>query len=386
MASLSDLSASDPSSDAPPRRRLGGRTLSTVERDTLHRVLHIVEREADADHTKGMSRATFFLGLANLVGSAFLLGAFPQSFWLVYAVQGLFIIGGRFRDSWTRSEGTPTKPSTMLYYWDLCWVANFLLAAAGMLVFIEVVDERYFGMLQLRIAQRTPTAGLLACLLATGPLGWSVFVLPCKMVLHDIANYANTFIHLWPVFTTLSMRWASEAVVATYPGHFDSLFEVDVGGFLRLVVLASKTYFVWWVPFTVWMLVNGRFQSPERTGRDTIYLRLMMNDAVAAATCGVRAPPRGTAIGTTPPHSLDDAAAAAAVLKYLVIHAMACHLSFVSSALCMISIEIHLGFALAGLLFSLYLGSVWYDKMLTRNVTTKVRRHIDASAAAAKRE
>ena len=102
------------------------------------------------------------------------------------------------------------------------------------------------------------------------------------------------------------------------------------------------------------MLVNGRFQSPERTGRDTIYLRLMMNDAVAAATCGVRAPPRGTAIGTTPPHSLDDAAAAAAVLKYLVIHAMACHLSFVSSALCMISIEIHLGFALAGLLFSLY--------------------------------
>ena len=70
-----------------------------------------------------MSRATFFLGLANLVGSAFLLGAFPQSFWLVYAVQGLFIMGSRFRDSWTRSEGTPTKPSTMLYYFDLCWVA-----------------------------------------------------------------------------------------------------------------------------------------------------------------------------------------------------------------------------------------------------------------------
>ena len=34
----------------------------------------------------------------------------------------------------------------------------------------------------------------------------SVFVLPCKMVLHDIANYANTWIHLWPVFTCVEIN------------------------------------------------------------------------------------------------------------------------------------------------------------------------------------
>ena len=35
--------------------------------------------------------------------------------------------------------------------------------------------------------------------------------------------------------------------------------------------------------------------------------------------------------------------------------------------------------ALAGLVFSLYLGSAWYDRMLTSHVTKKVRKHIAAS-------
>ena len=39
------------------------------------------------------------------------------------------------------------------------------------------------------------------------------------MVLHDIANYANTWIHLWPVFTTLSLRWAPDRLAAAYPGR-----------------------------------------------------------------------------------------------------------------------------------------------------------------------
>ena len=126
---------------------------------------------------------------------------------------------------------------------------------------------------------------------------------------------------------------------------------VDAGA---LMALASATYFAWWVPFTLWMLVHGRFQSPERTGRDTIYLRLMLTDAVAGANCGVRTPPRGTKLGATPAEALDDAASVAATMKYMVFHALACHLSFVSSALCMTYIYVHVFFALAGLVFSLF--------------------------------
>ena len=81
---MSSVSFSDASArEEPPRRKQ--RTLSTVERDALQSVLDVVERETDSEHTKGMSRFTFFLGLANLVVSAFLLGACTESFWLALA-------------------------------------------------------------------------------------------------------------------------------------------------------------------------------------------------------------------------------------------------------------------------------------------------------------
>ena len=126
--------------------------------------------------------------------------------------------------SWAISKGTPTQPGMLLYYLDLCWIANFMLAFSFMAVLVEVLEERYLGTrtvgaLNARAVSQAPTAGLIASLIATGPLGWSVFVLPCKMVLHDIANYANTWIHLWPVFTTLSLRWAPDRLAAAYPGR-----------------------------------------------------------------------------------------------------------------------------------------------------------------------
>jgi len=133
---MSSVSFSDASArEEPPRRRVQ-RTLSTVERDALQSVLDVVERETDSEHTKGMSRFTFFLGLANLILSAFLLGACTESFWLVYAIQALFIIGLRIRHSWSISKGTPTQPGMLLYYLDLCWIANFLLAFSFMAVLV----------------------------------------------------------------------------------------------------------------------------------------------------------------------------------------------------------------------------------------------------------
>jgi len=106
---MSSVSFSDASArEEPPRRRMQ-RTLSTVERDALQSVLDVVERETDSEHTKGMSRFTFFLGLANLVVSAFLLGACTESFWLVYAIQALFIIGLRISTYSSRSRASSSR-------------------------------------------------------------------------------------------------------------------------------------------------------------------------------------------------------------------------------------------------------------------------------------
>ena len=42
---------------------------------------------------------------------------------------------------------------------------------------------------------------------------------------------------------------------------------------------------------------------------------------------------------------------------------------------------VHVFSALSGLVFSLYLGSAWYDTKMTRTVTKKVRMHIELSTA-----
>ena len=76
----------------------------------------------------------------------------------------------------------------------------------------------------------------------------------------------------------LNHRVVLHAIDALVDFHtdFDALVAAELHGegmgFGALMALASATYFAWWVPFTLWMLAHGRFQSPERTGRDTIYL------------------------------------------------------------------------------------------------------------------
>ena len=94
--------------------------------------------------------------------------------------------------------------------------------------------------------------------------------------------------------------------------------------------------------------------EPERPGA----VRTMWRCAPPAARAA-RTPPRGNQLSSTRRGQM----------------------SFVSSALCKTYIYVHLFFALAGLVFSLYLGSAWYDRMLTSHVTKKVRKHIAASTA-----
>jgi len=66
----------------------------------------------------------------------------------------------------------------------------------------------------LAFATNHPTFGATACLIAGGPLAWSVIVLQNALVLHDADHYSSTFIHLWPIWTTLSLRMHKAAVAA----------------------------------------------------------------------------------------------------------------------------------------------------------------------------
>jgi len=305
---------------APPLLPVPLRRQSTASgaQPSILLALRQLERDADKLRNAGLSAFTFTLGIANLLLSAFLFGAMGHSFWLVYGVQGLLIIGYRVAKSLERSRTSGVN--VMWYFADFCWMCNFLFVASSSILSLEVIA----GADGATFSAKYPMFGLLAAVLAVGPLGWSVVVLNNALVLHDINNYSATFIHLWPPWTMLAIRWNRQAVFETYPGHFDGFAILDGVSTWSLFLIGVRFYVVWWAGFTLWMVVWGRFQSPEKTGRDTVYLDLLRSTPAMRSLCGIRKD-----------HVIDDAAKVAPVLKYMTFHAVSIVASFAFGAFCL---------------------------------------------------
>mmetsp|Transcript_11396 Transcript_11396/g.22891 ORF Transcript_11396/g.22891 Transcript_11396/m.22891 type:complete len:230 (-) Transcript_11396:1047-1736(-) len=162
--------------------------------------LEIVERKATKLRDSGLSALTFSLGIANLLVSAFLMGAYPESFWLVYALQASAILGCRVSVMVREARG-PNPKNNLCFLLDFCWVMNFVFAASALVLLVEVAADwwPWLSLPRLRFASSYPNFATAAFLVATGPLGWSVVALNQALLLHDIAHYSSTFIHLWPV-------------------------------------------------------------------------------------------------------------------------------------------------------------------------------------------
>lgn len=337
----------------------------------LRAALAIVEAEAARVRADGLSRFTFFLGLATCVATAFLIGKYPASVWIVYAAQALIILGWRFS-----VELRKTNPRTMLFFLDFCWMANIIIAFLAFVCLFEVLDKVLLGDIvpHVNLADRYPDIGRIICLIATGPLGASIIPLKNALVLHDIEQFSGCFIHLWPVFTTLSVRWNPALVMEKYPGLFDSLtgFHDSPAGesdLLELIKLGVVTYLAWWIPFTLWMLVHGRHQSNLKTGWTTVYLNLVMREATVRKVVGVR--------GGDEDAIVSSASGIAPTLKYMAVHGAASTTSLVFSALCYKYMRLHLIYCIVLVCVSLYNASKRYEWMLTERYGQAIRKHIE---------
>lgn len=329
----------------------------------LQEALSVIELEATVE-SRGLSTVAFFFGLANIVISAWAMGAQPESFWMVYGAQAFGILGYRLV-----VDVRKTSPRTLLYFLDFCWIANFTLASLVFAVFVEVMLDLPS---QLALASKYPNLGRLVCLIATGPLGWSVIALSNALVLHDIQHYSGCFIHLWPALTTLSVRWNPTKVMSRYPGHFDSLtgfHDPDAGAdTLALMQLGLGAYLCWWVPFTTWMMAHGRHQSPQRTGWDTVYLNLVMTNGAVRRALGIRAKEKSGI--------LDAASRPGPVLKYMLLHLGLCTAALWFSCLCYQHMWLHVVFCCVIAAVALFNASNRYHWMLTQRYSRALRKHI----------
>ena len=113
---------------------------------------------------------------------------------------------------------------------------------------------------------------------ACGPLLGACFVLPFVCCLfHDINTLSDLFIHIFPPMLAFTLKWESAEIQKAWPNVFlldytdeVSFFPNESSSFFSCVVGSTITlYLIWFVLFTMWMLMIGiDLPRSDRIGPD----------------------------------------------------------------------------------------------------------------------
>ena len=230
-----------------------------MERDIIEKVLIEIDKVATKRIQNGFNERNFTLGVLNMILVIVIFVSYPQHFWVLFLIEGIFFVTMKSITFWYYS---PKPYNNILYLLDYCWVMN-ILAIVVMLVF--VVD----GLLQNPIGESLHKQILLVSLgTACGPLLGACFVLPFVCFLfHDVNTLADVFIHIFPPMVAYTFRWESESIRVNWPNIFfldyaekdvlffpntsmSSLTDSIVGGTIAL-------YAIWFISYLIWMLTVG---------------------------------------------------------------------------------------------------------------------------------
>lgn len=221
--------------------------------ETVSLVLDEIDRiQLSYATTKGMNEWSFTWGLMNCLGIAYVFGAHPGHFWILYAFESVYWMSYKFLGMWC------AKPCQIFYYFDFCWIMNVwgvLFLAA--LVFagdqVDTEDRRQIFM---------ATFGI-----AAGPVFLASMFLPfVAFLFHDVYTMANLIIHILPAMLMYVLRWQPETMQEAYPDIFDLHYLIQdaskisftsfngTGSMSRNAVIV---YFCWFVPYLIWMMLIG---------------------------------------------------------------------------------------------------------------------------------
>lgn len=207
-------------------------------------------------------------GIVNSLFVAYVFGAFPGHFWIVYVVETSIHIGLKFNAMWH------AKPLCQaLFYLDFCWIMNFV----GLLQFVA------FEVLGKWISSEVRRNLFLAFFgVGTGPVFLACMALPfVAFLFHDVNTMANLVTHILPSMLLYIMRWKPGTMQEAYPSLFDLEYAKDVS----LIPFFSESgpsigrngislYLLWLLPYTAWMVLIGLDlprQPKDRGGKQPTY-------------------------------------------------------------------------------------------------------------------
>lgn len=146
-------------------------------------------------------------------------GAHPEHLWLIYLVEGFYMIPRKFINMW---NARPLNQA--LYYLDFCWCMNF--AAMGMCSILvlaatgPVAHHLDNGSNTISITAREACFKALTGV-ALGPLMGANILLPFVACLfHDVNTMTGLFIHIMPPMVLYTLLWHSAEIRAAWPEVF----------------------------------------------------------------------------------------------------------------------------------------------------------------------
>ena len=182
----------------------------TAEIRLLQTALEEVDRIAAKRVADGLNEINFTIGVVNTMLVVFVLGVYPQHFWLLYLIEGLYLLPSRFM------ANTRTKPlNSALFFLDFCWVMNGL----ALVILAVFALESAIGISGNETIHRQ--IFLAAVGIACGPLLGATAVLPfCCLMFHDTNTLAGFYIHMFPPCVMYTFIWHAAQIKEAWPSIF----------------------------------------------------------------------------------------------------------------------------------------------------------------------
>jgi len=240
------------SSDEPPLER-------TRSEQVAEASLSAVREQKKRIIETGMSKVTFFVGVMNVMLTAFVVGRWPQHYWLYHTAKASLMLPVRTWRTW--------RSKWVLSMAELCWVTNYLVLAMSLLLVAGVFYE--LPLVDQEIARR---AWYVFFVLTVGPLGGSVVALGNALVFHSFDNTVTVFIHSSPLLACWCIQGGDgfASFHAAWPRLLVGVESHQPNWATDLFLPGLAYYVCWWVPYSIWLLSCGMY-SATTTGYHTTY-------------------------------------------------------------------------------------------------------------------
>jgi hypothetical protein len=231
-----------------------------VNAKTVKKILDRIDAVSGKRIKEGFNQRNFGIGVLNALLIAFVVGRYPQHFWLLFLVEINLLMPHRISLSFN------AKPlNEILYYLDYCWIMNLLIIIVGVTLSVYAITGWPLSD-EFRLTMFATFFGV-----CCGPLLGAAYALPfVALVFHDITIIIAFFIHSLPPIALYTLRWHASEVRSAWPSVFklDYLEEVDfhpkdhffVVPWRDVGTIAGNTvtlYAMWFVPYVSWMLLFG---------------------------------------------------------------------------------------------------------------------------------